>query len=102
MFYAEYLSRRCVWRFERNSGITFPQAIRKLHRLAQRFIGQGTVEEVVDALVTKKLIQILPPATATYVRRSNPRIAGEAARLAEYFFQNNFIEILYCVVSIHK
>ena len=56
------------WQFEQKSGMTFSQSERKLHHLVQRFIGRGMVDEAVDALLTEKLIEIMSPTAATYVR----------------------------------
>ena len=55
--------------------------------LDKKFIEQGMVEEAVDALVMEKLIQIISPTGAMYVR-TNFRAAEEAARSAEHFFQD--------------
>ena len=76
------------WNFERSPGVTFPQAVRKLTRLATRFAKRDSVEDTINQFVIEKLLQMLPQAAAIQIRRENPKTPQEAAVMAQHFFQD--------------
>ena len=76
------------WTLEREKGQTFPQFVRILSRLANRFATGETIREAVDKVVLEKLLQTLPRQAATSIRDKEPKTSKEAARLAQYYFQD--------------
>ena len=77
------------WCFQRAKGQTFAQSKRKLLRLLNRFVqDKQTRAEALDAILSEKLVQMLPSAAATHVRDKNPGSSNETARMADLFFQD--------------
>ena len=76
------------WMLERKKGQTFPQFARILLRLTNGFITGDTILEAVDKVVLEKFLQTLPRQAATNIRDKDPKTSKEAARLAQYYFQD--------------
>ena len=61
----------------------------KLQRILFRFTKNAhSRAEVLDLMLTEKLLQTLPLSVAAHVRDKNPKSAKEAAKLADFFFQD--------------
>ena len=81
------------WTLERKKGQNFSQVARNLTRLIHRFAEKDTVKESLDQVVTEKLLQMLPKSAATSIREKEPKSSKEAARLAEYYFQDRNMDL---------
>ena len=66
---------------------------RILSRLANRFATGGTIREAMDKVVLEKLLQTLPRQAATSIWDKEPKTSKEAARLAQYYFQDRNVDM---------
>ena len=78
-----------LWRFTKPKGVSFMSMTPKLLRLYNRYVGEkSTFEEVRDAILKEKLLQMLPPIPASHARDKNPTTLTEAAIAADHFFED--------------
>jgi len=78
-----------LWRLTKPKGTSYVSLTAKLVRLYNRYVGEGsTFEEVRDAILKEKILQLLPPVAASHVRDKNPTSLSEAAIIADRFFED--------------
>ena len=77
------------WSYTRPRGLSITQSLTQLQRILFRFAKNAPSRaDVLDLILMEKTLQTLPPSAAAHVRDKKPRTAKEAAKLADYFFQD--------------